>query len=254
MSHSNFALALVPVLLLGCALVPPRDSSLENRVAEVTGVLERSPRTEADRAQDAQRQTARLIAFAGIPRGAAVVDVGALGGYFSEALAQWVGPRGRVIAQNPTIFARFDKGRPIRELTARVESGRISNITMLQAEFGELGVVDGPLDAATIMFVWHDAMTEDAGRRAALCRRVFEALKPGAPLLVADHQGTGTPEDPSLHRVARDTVVGEIETCGFRLEAELDALRNPADDLAQPIFNPEIRGRTDRFVLRFRRP
>ncbi len=250
---SNFAITTLACLLLGCSRSPPVPT-LEDRAAEVRAALSETPRTDADIAQDAVRQTPALIAFSHIPRGARVLELGAFGGYFAETLAHWVGPSGHVIAQNPTVFARFAGGLPARHLAERVASGRFSNMTVLEAEFGELGPVDGKLDAAAIMFVWHDAMALDAGGRASLCRHLFEAMRPGARLLFADHAGDRTPQDTALHRVGREVALAELQACGFRLEAQSDLLRNPADDRARSIFDKDLRGRTDRFVLRLVRP
>ncbi|NJO12227.1 MAG: hypothetical protein HC872_00745 [Gammaproteobacteria bacterium] len=161
---------------------------------------------------------------------------------------------GQVIAQNPTVFARFAGGLPARHLRERAASGRFANMTLLEAEFGELGPIAGKLDAAAIMFIWHDAMALDAAGRASLCRDLYEAMRPGAPLLFADHAGSGTAQDTALHRVGREVALAELQACGFRLEAQSDLLRNPADDHARSIFDKDLRGRTDRFVMRFVRP
>jgi predicted methyltransferase len=45
-----------------------------------------------------------------------------------------------------------------------------------------------------------------------------------------------------------------IAGTGFVIEAEGDMLRNPQDDHSLGVFDPEIRGKTDRFVLRLRKP
>jgi predicted methyltransferase len=45
-----------------------------------------------------------------------------------------------------------------------------------------------------------------------------------------------------------------LRAAGFDLEAESDVLRSPADDLTRDVFDEAVRGRTDRFVMRFRRP
>ena len=41
---------------------------------------------------------------------------------------------------------------------------------------------------------------------------------------------------------------------GFEWVGEADFLHNPKDDGTQPVFSDELRGRTDRFVHRYRKP
>ncbi len=57
-----------------------------------------------------------------------------------------------------------------------------------------------------------------------------------------------------LHRIDEALVKSEVVKAGFVLDGESDALRNPADSHAANVFDPSIRGKTDQFVLRFRKP
>ena len=85
-------------------------------------------------------------------------------------------------------------------------------------------------------------------------------FKPGGVYVVADHTGragTGTTEAQTLHRIEESVVVKEVEKAGFKLGAEGDFLRNPADPRdwnASPRAASEKRGTSDRFVLRFVKP
>jgi predicted methyltransferase len=96
--------------------------------------------------------------------------------------------------------------------------------------------------------------------RDRMNRRVFEALPPGGVYAIVDHSGrsgTGTSEAQTLHRIEESVVRTEVTRAGFRLDATSDVLRNPADPHdwnASPRAAGELRGTSDRFVLRFLKP
>ena len=88
-------------------------------------------------------------------------------------------------------------------------------------------------------------------------KSVFAAMKPGAVVGIIDH--VGNPGDTratveKYHRIDPAVVKADFKRAGFKLEAESDMLRNPADDHSLNVFDPKIRGKTDRFVLKFRKP
>jgi predicted methyltransferase len=86
---------------------------------------------------------------------------------------------------------------------------------------------------------------------------VYAALKPGGVYLVLDHvAASGSPADVSdtLHRIEPSTVRREVEAAGFTFEGESALLANPLDPHTAGVFDASIRGRTDQFILKFRRP
>src|ERR1700729_1244010 len=90
----------------------------------------------------------------------------------------------------------------------------------------------------------------------ALNKTIFEAFKPGGVFLVIDHvaaAGSGLRDTETLHRIDPVRMKNEIEAAGFVLESQSDALRNSDDDHKLAVFNPNIRGRTDQVLLRFRK-
>ena len=92
---------------------------------------------------------------------------------------------------------------------------------------------------------------------AAFNRRVFSMLKPGGTYFILDHEATGplTPEQiAKLHRIDKATVIREVEAAGFKLAAEGNFLRRPADDHTAGIFDKAIQGKTDQYVLKFVKP
>jgi predicted methyltransferase len=92
---------------------------------------------------------------------------------------------------------------------------------------------------------------------AALNQRFFDALKPGGLYLVIDHvaeAGSGLRDTESLHRIDPKRLRREIEAAGFEFDAQSNALRNRSDDHKKSVFDPDVRGRTDQVVYRFRKP
>ena len=57
-----------------------------------------------------------------------------------------------------------------------------------------------------------------------------------------------------LHRIDPAVVRRQVEAAGFEYVGESRILANPADDHSLPVFDPAVRGRTDQFVMRFRKP
>jgi predicted methyltransferase len=106
---------------------------------------------------------------------------------------------------------------------------------------------------------YHDYPDEFMGRidPAQLNRAVFAMLKPGGTYFIVDHAaepGSGMRDTERFHRIDPATVRAQVEAAGFEYVGSSDALRNPADSHAVAVFDPTIRGHTDQFVMRFRKP
>lgn len=265
MHQDRRALLLAVALLAGCATAPPALSP--DRFAAIVAAPDRSA---ADRANDVRRKPAELLAFMGVRPGMKVLDLSAARGYTSELLARAVGPTGTVYAQNaPRLSSRMPppqgEGRavpppaspPGAPPTLAERAQRFPNIVPVQRVFEEPAppeVADGALDLVTIMFNYHDLghMKVD---RERMDHAVFRALKHGGHFVVADHAGrpgTGISESGTLHRVEEDFVKREVEAAGFRLEAEGQFLRNPADPRDRNTPEPPMP--KDEFVLKFVKP
>ncbi len=70
----------------------------------------------------------------------------------------------------------------------------------------------------------------------------------------ADAAGTGLSGTSTKHRIDPAAVKAEVVKAGFEFVGESDVLRNPADDHSANVFDPSIRGHTDQFVYKFRKP
>lgn len=239
----------VALALAGCAThSPPLNAD------QLNAVLAAPDRSDADKAIDIQRKAREMMAFVDARPGMRILDVGSGGGYSAELLARIVGAGGRVYAHNsPEFMKNIIKGR----FAERLKNYPGANLTLTVQPFENPlppEVAPGSIDLATFMFVYHDLGWAQADR-ARVNRAVFEALKPGGFYILADHSGrpgTGISESKSLHRVEEALLRKEVEAAGFKLVAEGQFLRNPADPRDKSVFKPAQPN--DEFVLKFQKP
>ena len=247
---------LLAALLVGL-LLAPTPASAADASAVATAAVAAADRSEADRALDAGRFPAEMLAFFEIRPGMRVAELGAGGGYTTELLARVVGPQGRVYGQNPKyVLERFAE-KPWSERLAKPVNAPVVRV---DREFDDpLPPEARNLDAVLIVLFYHDTVWLETDR-ARMNAAVFSALRSGGIYGVIDHstrQGAGTSETKSLHRIEESVVVAEIEKAGFQLEAAAGFMRNPSDARdwnASPTAAGIRRGTADRFVLKFRKP
>jgi len=239
------------VVLASAASLAACASVGRNENVDYRAMVASADRSEADRQTDQRRNPELLLAFTGVRRGMRVLDMGAGGGYSTELLARAVGSGGTVYAQDspgvsPRANERFDE---------RAKTPAMRNVVRVLRDYDDPvppGVRD--LDLITFFFAYHDTafMSVD---RAKMNRALFEALKPGGVLVIADHSaqaGAGISVAKSLHRIEEATLRREVEAAGFRLAAEGDFLRHREDPRDSIVFRPKVP--VDEFVLRFVRP
>lgn len=209
-------------------------------------------RPAADRERDARSRPAEILAFARVGPGQRVADLWPGGGYYTRLLARAVGPAGRVYAFNPSELPP-QYSDPILAVTN--DTTGYPNVTLVRTANAAFAVPE-QLDLVFTNQNYHD-FHNVPGDVAELNRRIFAALRPGGLYVVVDHSGrdgTGFTEAMSLHRGEQAAVRREIEAAGFVYDSDLPVLRNPADPRTASVFDPAIRGRTDQFVMRFRKP
>ena len=216
-------------------------------------------RSAADRESDKGRKPAQVLQFFGIKPGMRVLDMYSGGGYYTELLSYIVGSDGKVIAHTNKAYADF-RGE---ETNKRYADGRLANVEVLRAENNALSLPEDKLDAAIMILAYHDIYFVDEENDwpeingDKLLAELHNGLKPGGILGLVDHvAATGSPAETggTIHRIDPALVIREVEAAGFVLEGESDALRNPDDDLSVTMYDPSVRGKTDRFILRFRKP
>ena len=253
---TRLCLVLCTVPLLAAAPAPVPDPA---SVAALDAAFASPARPQADREQDERRQSRAVLGFLGVKPGMRVIDVFAAGGYNTELLARAVGVKGQVIAYNNPAYAAFAADG----IAARYAGERLGNVRQVTAEVDALELPPASLDAALFVMSYHDAYWRpkdgsfDKTDPAALLARLFDALKPGAVVVVQDHvarPGNDPQVDAELHRIDPARVRRDFEHAGFVFDGSSDVLAHPADDHTKVVFDKSIQGRTDQFVYRFRKP
>jgi len=211
------------------------------------------PARADEQGDDERRKAADVLAFAGVGPGDEVVDFFPGAGYWTRILSSTVGKAGHVYAIWPAAGAKYAE----KTLPA-LEARHLSN-TSLTILSGPIVRASEPVDLFWTVQNYHDVANAPAGEAAidAFNRQVFATLKPGGTYVVIDHAdvpGSGLTGTSTKHRIDPAAVKAEVVKAGFVFDGESDALRNPADDHAAAVFDPAIRGKTDQFVYRFRKP
>lgn len=222
----------------------------------VTSAVNDAGRPDADKARDADRKPGEMVAFAGIKPGSKVADLIPGGGYFTRIFAKAVGPKGHVYAFVPEelLKKRATAGDGIKALAA--DPG-YSNVSIIEAPISGFSASE-PLDIVWTSQNYHDlhnwASPEDL---AAFNKAVFAALKPGGAYIVLDHvaaAGASADVTETLHRIDPEVVKKEVMAAGFKLDGESNALKHSDDDHTAKVFDASVRGKTDQFILKFRKP
>ncbi|HET7202003.1 MAG TPA: methyltransferase domain-containing protein [Steroidobacteraceae bacterium] len=244
----------------GAMAAPEADKQSKAGSAALEAAFASPDRPADDREQDARRHSREVLEFLGVTPGMHVIDVFSAGGYNTELLARAVGVKGEVIAYNNPPYARY----AAKAIEKRYGTGRLGNVRQVTAEVDELELAPGSLDAALFVMSYHDVYfrPKDGGfdrtRGDELLARIHRALKPGGVVVVQDHvaKAGGNPIEVAekLHRIDPALVRRDFEQAGFEFDGSSEVLKRPEDDHTKLVFDEAIRGKTDQFVYRFRKP
>lgn len=246
------------VLLAGPALAQHEHHGMTTPATaspNVTAALADPKRPAEDKARDAARKPAELLALANVKLGDKVGDWVMGGGYVTRVLASAVGPNGKVYAYQPAEFVTFmAQYGTDQDAVAKA----YPNVTPIRAPLNAFRFPE-PLDAIITVQNYHDLYLKPFPADTAPKARaeLFRALKPGGVLVLVDHSaadGSGTRDADSLHRIDKQTVIKELTEVGFKLEGEHQLYVHPEDPRTAVVFDPAIRGKTDQFTLVFRKP
>jgi len=207
-----------------------------------------------------QSKISGLISFAHVDAGSTVIDVYPGAGEWTVLFSDTVGPEGRVYSFVPAEVAHF-KNDPVGLMrTLAQEPGR-DNVEAVSADLVAISDVTQPADVVWVHLFYHDLHTPLMQTRGATAtdfnRAVYERLKPGGFYVIVDHAaaaGAGTSDAPSLHRIDPASVREEVEAAGFVLDAESSLLASESDPHSIKVFDPSVKGQTDRFAYRFVKP
>ena len=215
-------------------------------------------RPAADVEHDANRKPAQTLLFAGIAPGMKVAELLPGGGYYTRILSKAVGSTGHVYALVPA--PRPDAPADAPDFAARVKAiaaeAGYSNLSVVVEPFAELKTPE-PVDLVWTSQNYHDLHNFPGLNLTVFNQMVFEALKPGGIYFILDHSsvpGAGSSVTATLHRIDPETVKREVQGAGFEFVGSSRLLQQPGDPRTVKVFDPTIRGRTDQFILKFRKP
>jgi predicted methyltransferase len=227
--------------------------------ADVAAAVARSDRGADAVKLDDSRKPAEVLKFLGLQKGDRALDVMTGSGYYADIMGRAVGPKGAVVAWEPANFYNDKAKATWTEL-----GGRVANARLLVTPANGLALAPDSFDFVLMHMVYHDWYWESEKYKfprldpQKMLRDVYAATRPGGIVGVVDHAaepgGDTRGVVEKLHRIDPAVVRADFERAGFVLEEESNLLRNPADDKTKLVFDPAIRGKTDRFVYRFRKP
>ncbi|MFM5884889.1 MAG: class I SAM-dependent methyltransferase [Novosphingobium sp.] len=232
-------------------LSPP----LAAKPADYAAAVAAKDRGEKNRTLDVSRMPAEVLDFAKVGRGQTVIDFMAGSGYWTELFARAVGPRGKVYASDPPSFNDAKAWAPILAAHRNVSQ-------VLQP----VGATTFPARSADLLFInlnYHDLYWESEKYSfprvevPAVLTGWFQSVKRGGHVVIIDHAGPAGDTRAlveKLHRIDPERVKADMAAVGFVLVAESAMLRRSDDAYDKNVFDPAVRGKTDRFVLKFRRP
>ncbi len=210
------------------------------------------PRSADDTQRDITSKPFDVLAFAGVAPGWKVMDMFAGNGYYSELLSQAVGSEGKVYLHNNQAYMAFAS-----KLNERVKNERLPNVEVYVREIEDINLASGSLDLVLLVKTYHDVYFTQSGWTVTadpLFRTIHRILKPGGQLLIIDHHGapgSGNSRAQDLHRIEAQFAKKDISSRGFTWVEESTILSNNSDPLNVSVFDPEITGKTSRFVFKF---
>jgi predicted methyltransferase len=247
--------------VLVCLALAGVSASPDTRAADIYDAAVQHPgRSADDLKRDESEHPAALLRLAGIKPGMQVADVMAGGGYYSELLSYLVGPSGHVLLLNNTAYDHWSEGG----WEKRLAGNRLPNVEHRTVDLQHLDLPDHSLDALLLVKVYHDFYWIDTDPKAiwpkmdaaVVLDQLTRVLKPGGIVLLEDHSakpGTGSADASTLHRIDEAYTVRDFEKRGFKLVGKSDLLRRPQDERTLVSYTPPGLGKTDRFVLVFRK-
>jgi len=191
----------------------------------------------------------------GIKPGDQVADL--VAGRFVRALSKAVGAKGKVYAYEPDEIVKTHP-EALAALSKITADPAYANVKVLTAPANTPNLPKG-LNAVFIRQNYHDLYDKFMGPVdvPAFNKAVYAALKPGGVYVILDHAdapGSGLTGTETRHRIEKARVLADMAAAGFKPDGESDVLANPADDHSKMVFHPSIRGKTDQFLLRFKKP
>jgi predicted methyltransferase len=250
---------LLSTFLLAPALFLAMPASLQAAPANVAAAVAAKSRPADAVALDASRRPVEILRFFGLERGDRALDLIAGSGYYTEIMARAVGRSGSVLAWQPVNFYDDEAKKSWTALRDRVP-----NAGLFASTAAEFALAPESIDFAMLHLIYHDTYWESTQYGfprmdpAAFLAKLHAGMKPGGVVAVIDHvaQPGGDVREVAdkLHRIDPAVIRRDFEQAGFVFDGESDLLRNSADDHSKLVFDPGVRGKTDRVAYRFKKP
>ena len=247
------------VMVLALLASPGAAEPLAGSPPGIVPAVAMNDRLAQARALDDSRKPVEVLKFLGLKRGDRVLDVMTGSGYYAEIMGNAIGSYGTVLAMEPTVFADAKSRAAFAQMVTRVP-----NVTRVEVMPADLDPPANAYDFTLMHLVYHDAYWSSDKYKFpkmepdAFLQRLYKATRPGGIVGVVDHVASPSRDTrgvaDALHRIDPAVVKADFARAGFKLEAESPLLANPADNHSRLVFDPAIKGRTDRFVMRFRKP
>jgi predicted methyltransferase len=247
------------VFVLSLATAPIAVNAAQQKPVAIAAALSLPDRSPDNVKLDESRKPGEVLQFLGLKPGMSAIDLFGGNQYWAQIMAPVVGPKGHVLVWEPNQFYDSDSKAKFAEFVAKDP-----NVSIVATPFEAISLPKNSADFVMLNLNYHDTYwTSDKYKiptqdPAAFLKTVFEAMKPGAVIGVIDH--VANPNDDTratvdkLHRIDPEVVKADFKRAGFQLVGTSDILRNPADDHSLLVFDPKVKGKTDRFIFKFRKP
>jgi len=246
-------------LLFALAAAPLIAKPVSQATGGVAAAVASTSRTADNVKLDESRKPQQVLQFLGLKPGMKVLDPFGINKYWAEITAPAVGPKGHVTVWEPTQFAKEEARKSFDEFAAKQK-----NVSLLVSPFEAPDFGTGSYDFALINLDYHDVYwtSDKYGVKRmepdAWLKTLYAAMKPGATIGVIDHIANPSSDTRAtvdkLHRIDPEVVKADFKRAGFVFAGSSDLLRNRADDHSLLVFDPKIRGKTDRFIFKFKKP
>lgn len=249
--------AFLIALTVPCAALTAAPSQVADAVPAYITTAINNPARKADTVDDDRRKVAAVMVFTGVKPGQKVLELVPGHGYWTRIFSGIVGSTGHVYTVWPNEMGKYAT-KSLANWQTLVTTPDYANVSLLQQPAAQLSAPES-VDLVFTCQNYHDYHDSFMGPvdMAAFGKQVFGALKPGGVFVVIDHvapAGSGIADTDTLHRIDPAVVKKEMESAGFVFDGESDALHNANDPHTAAVFDKSIRGSTDQFIYRFRKP
>ncbi len=223
----------------------------------IENLLKNNARSDEDKKADIRRKPAEFMTFLDVQPGMQVLDVFSGGGYYTEIAAAAVGENGLVDAHNNQAYVNFIGEE---KLSVRYQNNRLPNVVRLTQEANDLNLEKQKYDRVLLVLSFHDLFYVDEKNgwpeinAHKFMTAIKQSMKTDGVIGIIDHNaklGTDISSAQTLHRIDPKIIKQRMQEWGFKLVSESNHLSNPQDPLDIPMWDPKIRGNTDRIVLKY---